>query len=226
MHSGLRWQKWAVYKRLTAKESFAYALDDYIYQNMLRDIDVRHLNYQKKSKTAEGLMWLSVAETYRHQEEKQINGTIKALYKALNRKNYEDVHLLWLPSDEAELIIPGYEPVVRSSNTFIIDVLSRTDSQRGHTEIENFYRMLSKDLKYVGTITPTILSVEVYGYIAVVRTMEVIGTGNYLRVAKKKTGRPPSSLKVHFRLYYPHFKVTCVNRTLPLRSHQSDCSLP
>lgn len=62
--------------------------------------------------------------------------------------------------------------------------------------IEKFYRKQSIDMKYVGLITPRILSVDVFGYAAVVQTLEAIGQGNFFRIAKKRPGKSLSPNKV------------------------------
>ena len=46
---GLRWQKWAVYERLMTKNNFQYSIEDYIFQNLLKDLDKRDSVQSKKS---------------------------------------------------------------------------------------------------------------------------------------------------------------------------------
>lgn len=79
---------------------------------MLKDINTRHSNYMKQGKVANALAWKAITLAYEDDEELQINGTMKAFYAALNRKNYEDVRVLWLPQESSQLILPGFQPVV------------------------------------------------------------------------------------------------------------------
>jgi len=58
-------------------------------------------------------------------------------------------------------------------------------------------------MKNVGLISPKILSVHVFGYVAVVKTLEVIGVGNSLRVAKKKPGKSLSPNRVSILILCP-----------------------
>jgi hypothetical protein len=81
---------------------------------MLRDIDRRG-----NDKTAaainnvnSSILWNAVSESYKYNEITQVNGTIKAFYTALNRKNYDDARIFWQPTKDVELIVPGREPVV------------------------------------------------------------------------------------------------------------------
>ena len=49
---------------------------------------------------------------YRQDEEMQIRGVMKAYYGAFNRKNFDELQVLWLPDENAELILPGNNKVV------------------------------------------------------------------------------------------------------------------
>jgi len=88
-------------------ENFKYCLEDYVFQNMVKDLKKRSLKQE-----SEAVIWGSLASAYDKNEEAQINGTIKAFYAALNRKNFEDARVFWLPDDNSALIWPGYDPVV------------------------------------------------------------------------------------------------------------------
>lgn len=69
-------------------------------------------------------------------------------------------------------------------------------------EIEKFYRSMAKGLKYLGSVSANTVSVNIYGYIAVVRTLETIGVGNSFRVANKRQERLPIvSLQKYIALY-------------------------
>eukprot|EP01035_Chromulina_nebulosa_P018522 gene18522-24240_t len=175
----LRWQKWAVYERLLTKETFDYSVEDYVFQNMLRDIDKRKFNYNKQLNSNEAMLWDEISYIYKNNEELQINNTIKALYKAINNKNVDSVKTLWLPSGSSELCIPGYEKVI------------------GYNDVEKFYKKLITDLKYVGSINHEIVSIDVWGYVAIAQIIETVDAGKSLKIAKKKSrSAGPSSYKV------------------------------
>ena len=106
----MRWQKWAVYKRSMIKDKFDYSLDDYIVQNMIRDIRANAL--KKGVKEWEGRTWEAIADGMVTQEEDAVRGAILAFYSAFNRRNYDDMRVLWLPDESVELLLPGYEKVV------------------------------------------------------------------------------------------------------------------
>lgn len=58
--------------------------------------------------------------------------------------------------------------------------------QRGHFEAEKVYRRLIKDSKPFGSIQPTIINIDIYGFIAIVYTLESIQAGSELRTFRKK----------------------------------------
>lgn len=108
----MRWQKWAVYQRLGKKDKFDYSLEDYVYQTMLRDITKKCNDALKQDNIAEAKLWEAVATGYKKDEEGQVRATIKSFYSALNRQNFDDMRSLWLPDENAELVVPGYEKQV------------------------------------------------------------------------------------------------------------------
>lgn len=175
---GLQWQKWAVYQRVLNKESFEYSLEDFIFQSMLRNIDQRSHEKTINNMKKEAIVWKSVSNKFRYDEEIQINATVKAFYSALKKKNFDELRILWLPSNEANLKLPGCDRVF------------------GHNEVDKFYRRMYKQLKYVGSISPTVVSVDVYGYIAVVKTIETIGVGDALRTARKRISKSSSNYDI------------------------------
>ena len=52
--------------------------------------------------------------------------------------------------------------------------------------MNQFYGKLIKYLKYIGKVTQKIVSIEIFGYYAIVKTLESSGQGNYLKIAKKR----------------------------------------
>lgn len=149
--AGRRWQKWAVYQRIMPQESFQYCLDDYVYQNMLNDIIKRSTKHQKEGKESNAVVWQSVANAYNRDEELQINSTIKAYYSALNRKNFEDARVFWIPDDSAELTLPGYEPVVSSITNLSYSHRHYNTIRRGRRVISHII-LLIDDVLYACVI--------------------------------------------------------------------------
>ena len=99
------------------------------------------------------------------------------MYSAFNRKNYDELRTLWLPDDSVELIIPG------------------CDKARGANEVSNLYRQVIKDSRPFGSVDAKIVSVNSNGYVAVVQTIEIVGSGTELKVLKRKTAIAPPSTK-------------------------------
>ena len=114
MVAGLRWQKWAIYKRMQGGKQgmFDYSLDDFIFQNFIRDLDQRCMeNVQSKDYTKAAL-WRNIALKYKGEEELQVKGVMTSYFAAFNRRSFDDLKLLWLPDDNIELTLPGFETVV------------------------------------------------------------------------------------------------------------------
>jgi hypothetical protein len=108
----MRWQQWAVYQRLMSKNQFSYGLDDYIFQNMMREVLQRADTAKMEGRSVEEAMWRAIAFGYRDEQETEVRAVMKALYSAFNRKNYDELRTLWLPDDSVELVLPGYEKAV------------------------------------------------------------------------------------------------------------------
>ena len=113
----LRWQKWAVYKRMAAKHDFTYTVEDYVYQVLLRQLDNKLQKAVIENNMAEATMWHAVKYNYIYDEEKSVKSTMKAFYTALNKQNYDDLRCLWLPTEDVEMVLPGYEKEVILSHT-------------------------------------------------------------------------------------------------------------
>ena len=107
LFSGIRWQKWAIYQRLLSKDMFQYTLEDYIFQNFLRDLDKKSLHSEN------GAVWKVISDEYRSEQALEVRSVMKAYYSAFNRQHYDDLGSLWLPDDNnIELLIPGYSKAV------------------------------------------------------------------------------------------------------------------
>lgn len=108
----LRWQKWAVYQRSMVKNKFDYSIEDFIAQSLAKEV-----NKQASMATSEweSTTWKSIEAGRRRGEEEDVESTIAAFYSALNRKNYDDLHVLLLPDDNSIFAFPGYSPEVTIS---------------------------------------------------------------------------------------------------------------
>jgi hypothetical protein len=116
---------------------------------------------RKKSKETTASVWESntwngIAEGIIDGEVEEVRGIISAFYTALNRKNFDDIRTVWLPDENSELVLPGYEKT------------------RGYGPIEKMFRRLVKENKPMGTIVPKIVNIQVHGYVAVVTTLEAV----------------------------------------------------
>jgi len=171
----LKWQKWAVYQRITVKDKFDYAIEDYIYQNFLKDCSKRALAAEKVRNTAQQALWSAIPKGYALEEEVEVRAVIGALYSAFNRKNFEELKTLWLPDESAELTLPGYETV------------------RGHYAVDKLYRRVTTESKPFGAVNHRVLSVDVVGYIGVATIVETVGPGFALRSVK---GKPRGSASI------------------------------
>jgi len=116
----LRWQKWAVYKRTEPKGSFEYSVDDYVYQNYLKKLYVLESNAASNNNQVEALLWRHALSKSLGKEETEIRCVVKAYYTALNRQNFDDTRILWLPSEYAELSLPGYTKSVSVHCLFFV----------------------------------------------------------------------------------------------------------
>ena len=94
------------------KYYFGYCLDDFVVQNMIRDTKRKADDARKKGQNIEESIWQAMAYGYIDQEDNQVVGVIRALYSAFNRKNYDEMRALWLPDDNIELMLPGFEKAV------------------------------------------------------------------------------------------------------------------
>ena len=172
-----RWQQWAIYHRMMKKHHFGYCLEDFIFQNMLRDLYQRADTAKELGFVTEESMWRALALKNKDEQETEVRAVIQSLYSAFNRKNYDELRTLWLPDDSVELIIPGCEKA------------------RGANEVSKLYRQAIKDSRPFGSVDAKIVSVNSNGFVAVVQTVEIVNSGTELKVLKKKTAIAPPSAK-------------------------------
>ena len=167
-----RWQQYAIYQRLMKKHHFGYALEDFVFQNMIRDIYQRADKAKAKSQLIEESMWRALALKHKDEQETEVKAVMKSLYSAFNRKNYDELRTLWLPDESVEMVLPGHEKA------------------RGSNEVQKLYRQIIKNSRPFGSVDAKVVSVNSNGFVAVVQTVEIVGPGTELKVLKKKTAGP------------------------------------
>ena len=164
----IRWQKWAIYQRMMRKDTFYFSVEDYVFQQMLKGYSKKAVECLQQGKNVEAGLWESIRLRFKTEEELEVKAIVKSFYSAINRKNYDEIRTLWLPDDNVEAILPGYEKV------------------NGHADVEKLYRRMIREAKPFGSIDSNIVSVSAIGYTAVVHTVETVGPGTDLKMAKRK----------------------------------------
>lgn len=94
------------------KHHFKYSLDDYIVQNIQRDIKQKADTAGASGFRMEESMWKATARTYSEEHSSEVTAVMMSLYSAFNRKNYDELRTLWLPDESVELTLSGYEKAV------------------------------------------------------------------------------------------------------------------
>ena len=102
------------------KHHFKYSLDDYIVQNMVRDIKQKADVAAAKGFHIEESMWRATAKTFNEEQTAEITAVMKSFYSAFNRKNFDELRALWLPDEGVELTFPGLEKAVSRSMVYLI----------------------------------------------------------------------------------------------------------
>jgi len=199
----IRWQKWAVYQRLLSKDHFQYSVEDYVSQNMIRESNQRAMRFRADGQVVGAALWDAVSIGFATEEAEEVRSLMLSYYSALNRRNYDELRVMWLPDENVECVLPGYERVV------------------GQNEVEKLYRKMVKDSKPFGTVVPTIVSVDVYGFVAVVHTWEDVQAGKELKVARKKNAPPPKPVKVPPRRIFATTILRKFNRQWRVMMHHA-----
>jgi hypothetical protein len=94
------------------KNTFQYSLEDYIFQNMLRDIKIKADTAKEKGDKVDEVLWTAIAQGFKDDLQMEVTAVMKALYSAFNRKNYDELRTLWLPDENVEMTVPGFDKVV------------------------------------------------------------------------------------------------------------------
>ena len=171
-----RWQQWAVYERLSRNHKYGYAVEDYVMQNMIRDVFVKADAYKQKNQNLESAMYNAIGTGYNNEEVAEVGAVVDAFYSAFNRKNFDEIRVLWLPSsDETSCILPGYDRVV------------------GTNSIQKLYKKAINGIKPFGSVRAEVVSVYTMGFIAIVHVIENVEKGSALKIDIKK--KSPSAAK-------------------------------
>eukprot|EP01038_Epipyxis_sp_PR26KG_P006418 gene6418-8835_t len=153
----LRWQKWAVYDRYVNMNSAEFIVDDYISQNLLKAINQKasdSSNLLGLADNSENILWKSIAAAYNNDASSEIQSVMKSFYTAINRKNTDELRVLWLPCSKSEITLPGYL------------------TARSHGEVDGLYRKALK--RVIGSIQPQFISIQIFGNIAKVISIETV----------------------------------------------------
>lgn len=112
--TGKRWESWGVYPRLDNKQIFQYSVDDYIKQNLLVDLDKKLNDLLSNNRTAEAQLCSQILFGLQSAEQQEVTGVMKAFYTAFNKKDIDNLRVLWLPDETSELVLPDYRKAVSS----------------------------------------------------------------------------------------------------------------
>jgi hypothetical protein len=221
---GKRWQDWAheeIRKRLGIKETYEYNVDDFAVQRIQREvahksgkseftftdfpsnIDEGGAHLQSTSVTGndhagndantdflvnnslaetptQGL-WEAVGDHMVQQDVFDVRSVILAFYSALEFKNAIDIRTLWLPSDTSEITLPGF------------------DREHGSFDLERLISFMHGSCSKFGKITADIKSISIYGYVAYVHTLEIIGTESVLERVAARQGKDRNGWYSNYR---------------------------
>lgn len=155
------------------KDKFDYSLEDYVYENML--LELKNKAAAGMGKDWETKTWESIASGIVAGESEDVQSVMSAFYAAFNRKSFDDLRVLWLPDDNAELVLPGY------------------DKARGPWAIEKLFRRVVRESKPMGLVSSRPLSVRVDGYIATVVTLETVEESPVNKQLPKRGKGAPSA---------------------------------
>lgn len=108
----LKWQKWAIYKRMAKADMFSYRVDDYIMQQLLRDLRSKELNARTEKDILDATLWKATQLGLLAEERDEVEAVMKSFYSILNHRNYDEVRTLWLPDPDVQLTLPGFEKTV------------------------------------------------------------------------------------------------------------------
>lgn len=110
---GMRWQRWAIYKRSLQKDIFRFNVEDYIKQSLQHCL--RKAALESPESSVEAIAREVLAEKMVSEGENGVRQALTAYYSALNRKHIDDLCLFFLPDDESEVAYPGFGKAVSAN---------------------------------------------------------------------------------------------------------------
>lgn len=108
-----------MYKRSGDSGRFDYSLQDYVAQDMLAELERNAAKTKASGDLLNATIFSSVVAGMNAADETEIRAVMLAYYAAFNRKNLDEIRALWLPDDQCELVMPGYEKAVRSHSSVV-----------------------------------------------------------------------------------------------------------
>ncbi len=155
----VRWQKWAIYDRLQKKGKYEYAVEDFVRQDMVRTISNMALNYHENDRNLEANLWNTIAVGFEEDDKEEIKAVIESFYSAFNRKNFDEMRVLLLPSAETSCKLPGHGRV------------------SGVGKAHQTYRRVLTTTKPLATVRPEVVGITTSGFVAVAHVMENVEPG-------------------------------------------------
>lgn len=83
---------------------------------MLDDLKSKATKAAENGDHMQASLWKAMASNYGQDEELQVTSVVRAFYSAINRKSLDDLQSMWLPDENAELMLPGYNKFVSAQN--------------------------------------------------------------------------------------------------------------
>lgn len=117
----MKWQKWAIYTRMMKPNLFAYCVDDYIMQQLLRDLRAKEIaarSGEGQEVLVDATLWKAAQLGLLAEERDEVEAVMRGLYSILNHKNYDEVRTLWLPDPDVQLTLPGFDKTVCQSDIY------------------------------------------------------------------------------------------------------------
>lgn len=166
------WRDHALYTLKNMKGVYDFNLDDYVRQGLGNLIDE---NAQKALEAGDEREFkkLAILSMQAQENEKdEVVSVINEYYDALSRRDRKAISLVWLPDPNSELILPGH------------------NKARGVTQRLETYKLLNLEIKNFGIITPQIISVECFGNVAFVHSIDDVSLSAKAIARGTTKGRP------------------------------------
>jgi hypothetical protein len=82
------------------------------------DLESKVTNLMNCNKSTEAKLWNTLLDGFYGIEVEEVESVMAAYYSSFNKKNADDMQILWLPDESSELVIPGFMKKV-SRTTYI-----------------------------------------------------------------------------------------------------------